>query len=220
MRVLGIQIANGFSPEARVLAQLLANRSGAYDALVQHHEWTGDATSAEKFRQVSRSDVVSFDTGWRPNPDGRRHTLAKVASHVRFRLVLQTMMKEAQTYSPDVIVSNQQKWDCFAATYIARRLRKPQVILLCFLIGPWLGRSVLHRLTTCDHVVAIDEYARTDALSHGVQTDRVTKVLPPMTPLPGASPGDARGSPGGARRAVQRPTGRDRGPPRSSEGTA
>jgi glycosyltransferase involved in cell wall biosynthesis len=105
------------------------------------------------------------------------------------------MLRIARTYEPDVIISSQQRWDCFAASYIAKRLNRAQIIQLYYPIGPSLGRHVVSRLLTCDHVIAVDEYARADAMRHGVRPDAITKVLPPMTPLPAA--------PEGARREVR-----------------
>lgn len=58
-------------------------------------------------------------------------------------------------------------------------------------IGPWLGRSVVRRLRTCECVIAIDDHARNSALRHGVRPERIAKVLPPIRP-PAAAPSDAR----------------------------
>jgi glycosyltransferase involved in cell wall biosynthesis len=189
MKLLGTQIANGYSPEARVFASLLGHRQEDYEALVLHHDWSGDRTSADRFEHDARARVARFDTGWRPNPDNRRSLFSKMLSYVRFRRALPAMARTAREYNPDVIYSCQQKWDCAAATYIARRLNKPQIIHLHYIIGPWLGKSALARLLTCDHVVTVSDFIRDEAIRHGVRTERVTTIRNGLAPFPPAAPG-------------------------------
>jgi glycosyltransferase involved in cell wall biosynthesis len=200
MKVFGIVINQGYpssvlAAEIRVFAQLLANRADRYDALVCVQDWPENRTSADRFSSLSNARVTKIDMGWRPNPFGRRSAFSKAGSFLRFRAMLPEMLRIARTYEPDVIISSQQRWDCFAASYIAKRLNRAQIIQLYYPIGPSLGRHVVSRLLECDHVIAVDEYARADAMRHGVRPDAITKVLPPMTPLPAA--------PEGARREVR-----------------
>ncbi|MFN0074170.1 MAG: glycosyltransferase family 4 protein [Chloroflexota bacterium] len=188
MRVLGVHIAHGFSSEARVFAEWLGQRSGQYDPLVLFQASKGEPQSADKFRATSRATLQTIDTGWRPNPENKRSVLAKAASHARFRIALIEMLMRAKAFNPDVIFSNQQKWDCHAATFISKMLKIPHALLLCYPIGDSLGREVLTRIESCDHLIVIDEYARQDALQHGVPGERVTKVLPTIAAAPRVEP--------------------------------
>lgn len=188
VRLFGVQIAHGFSSEARVFAGLLEHRNSRYQALVLHHDWPGDRTSAERFASTASVPLLRMDTGWRPNRDGRRPLLDKVYSRLRFRLMLPKMLAAARRYDPDVVYSNQQAWDCTAATYIARRLRRPQIIHLHYTIGPWLRRPTLRALPRADRVVCISEYIRQMALAYGIAPDRAVtvrntlKLMPPPEP--------------------------------------
>jgi glycosyltransferase involved in cell wall biosynthesis len=195
VRILGVQIANGYAAEARVSARTLGLRDNGHDGLVIHHSWSGDLASAEAFERDARVRLVRIDTGWRPNPDGRRSIAAKAVSHLRFRATLPVMSWLAQRYAPDVVVSSQQQWDCFAASFIARHLKKPQVIHLHYNIGPWLGDGPLRRLRACDHVVAVSDFIRDQLLRYGVPSDRVTTIRNGMAPSPP--------SPASVRRAVR-----------------
>jgi glycosyltransferase involved in cell wall biosynthesis len=188
MRVLAVQIANGYSAEARVLASLLGWRGGE-DVLVLHHSWAGDRASADKFAQNARGHLEQFDAGWRPNPNGKRSAMARIGSRLRFRTMLPAIRQTARNYGPNIVISCQQRWDCGAAASIARHLAIPQVIYLCYNIGPWLGDAVLTRLLTCDHVIAVSDFIRDQAVRHGVAPQRVTTIRPAMRPFSPASPG-------------------------------
>src|SRR3569833_3455976 len=56
MRALGIQIANGYSPEARILSGLLGPRDLKTDVRVLMHSWASDRTSAQRFACDARAD--------------------------------------------------------------------------------------------------------------------------------------------------------------------
>jgi glycosyltransferase involved in cell wall biosynthesis len=105
------------------------------------------------------------------------------------------MVAIAKDFRPDVIYSSQQHWDCLAATYIAKRLDKPQIIHLHYNIGPWLRRQPMNRLLTCDRVVTVSEFIRQDALLHGCTQDQVVTVFNAAPILPPA--------PAGAREAIR-----------------
>ena len=184
VRILGVQIANGYAAEARVNATMLGLRDTGRHGLVIHHSWPGDVASADAFERDARVPLARIDTGWRPNPDGRRSLAAKAFSHLRFRATLPVMRRLARNYAPDVVLSSQQQWDCFAASSIARHLRKPQVIHLHYNIGPWLGDGPLRRLLACNHVIAVSDFIRDQVLQHGVPPHRVTTIRNGMAPSP------------------------------------
>ncbi len=185
MKILAIQIANGFSSEARVLATLLAHRSHG-DALVLHHEWTGDTVSPAQFRQMARTDVAGFDMGWRPHTSGLRSIPGKLVARARFRLRLPALYQAARRYDPDVLISNQQIWDCSATTYLATLLKKPQIIHLHYNIGWWLRPATLSRLRTCEHVITVSDFIRQQAIDFGIPPARVTTIHNAMPPLSAA----------------------------------
>lgn len=186
MKLLGVQIANGFSPEAQVFAHLLAHRGDAYDARVLLHDWPGDTEqSAARFADIAQAPTVSLDTGWRPNERATRGRVSKLQSIANFRRSLPELLRAATRYDPDVVYSNQQIWDCAAATYIAKQLRKPQIVHLHYTVGPWLQPSPLlrpllgdplRRLRECDLVVTVSDFIRDEALQHGVNRERVVTV--------------------------------------------
>ena len=195
LRLLGIQIANGFSPEARVFAGLLAHTSpDAVKTQVLHHRWTGDADSLPAFQAASEAKVQALDFGWRSTAANRslRH---KSLSRLRFLAALPRALALARRFQPDVIYSCQQHWDCQAATYVARRLGVPQIIHLHYIVGPWLHKPVLHRLKTCAEVLTVSDFIREEALRHGTPPERVVTVRNAMTVPASADPavrGDVR----------------------------
>jgi glycosyltransferase involved in cell wall biosynthesis len=182
LRLLDIQIANGYSAEARVLASVLGPRDPIDDVLALYHVWPG-GPGAEAFARAAQARVDVLDTGWRPNPRGRRSMLGRAYSRLRFRTTLPSMLRTARAYRPDVIMSSQQQWDCAAATYLACRTGRPQIMYLHYLIGPWLTQGVIDRLTTCDHVLAVSGFIREHAIAHGVRPDRVTTVTPSLAAM-------------------------------------
>ena len=188
MRFLGVKIADGFSSEASVFAALLhpdfADLPGAarirFDVLYQTSP--GDTQGAERFQDAVSPEVVlhSQDFGWRP-PLAGRSVGFKVRTHARFYTQLPGALRKVRRLRPDIIYSSQESWDCRVATFLARRLRRPQIIHLHYVIGPWLGTSVLKRLHDCDHVLAVSNFIREEAIRHGVAPDRVTTVYNSVT---------------------------------------
>ncbi len=180
LRLLGVQIQNGFSPEARVFANLLRYRQDAYEAKVLHHYHAPNSEWAEKFEAASDTSLFRIDTGWRPVRGGRS-LAARIESRLRFRLAMPEMLRLAREYDPDVIYSCQQVWDITAATYLAKKLDKPQIVHLHYIIGPWLGKLALSRLKTCDHIVTVSDYIRQEVLDYGIAPDKVTTVRNAMS---------------------------------------
>lgn len=185
IKFLGVQIANGYSPEAHVFASLLAHCDpAALDAHVVHHQWPGDKESLSRFGAAAGISPTPLDFGWR-SVAASRPLRQKIFSRVRFQRSLPRALALARSINPDVVYSSQQFWDCQAATYIARRLRRPQVIHLHYTIGPWLHRPVLNRLRTCAQVIAISDFIRRQALDHGVPEERVATIRNTVAvPLP------------------------------------
>lgn len=193
LRLLGLQIANGFSPEARVFAGLLAQTDPeAVTARVLHHTWAGDPQSLTAFQAASGAEVQALDFGWRSTAANRslRH---KSLARLRFLAALPRALALARRFQPDVIYSCQQLWDCQAATYIARRLRVPQIIHLHYVVGPWLHKPVLHRLHTCAGVLTVSDFIREEALRHGTPPERVVTIRNAMT-VPDATDPTVRGA--------------------------
>ncbi len=188
-RLLGVQIANGYSSEASVFAGLLAHTDRAIvEPHVLHHQWAGDLQSAKTFQQISGASLQMLDFGWRSMTPGRSLP-AKAQARLRFLAALPRALALARRLNPDIIYSSQQLWDCQAATYLARKLGKPQVIHLHYIIGSWLHRPVLGRLLTCEHVVAVSDFIREEALRHGVKAEKVTTIRNTVPATPPADPG-------------------------------
>lgn len=195
-RLFGIQIANGFSPEARVFAGLLrhsaADGGPLHGAHVLQHAWRDEDAppAAERFRQGAGAGVTveTLDFGWRSQAAGRP-LAERLTGRARFALALPRALRRASAARPDIVYSSQQLWDCLVATAISRRLRIPQVIHLHFIVGPHLHRPVLRRLLTCDHVVTVSDFIREEALRHGVAPERVTTVRNALPVLPTPPPG-------------------------------
>ncbi|HVK04794.1 MAG TPA: glycosyltransferase family 4 protein [Armatimonadaceae bacterium] len=200
MRLLGLHINHGFSPEARVFAGLLRHRGDDYSALVLHHAYpvdaapaaagsTGatDADAADRFASEANVEVFRFDGGYRPW-SARRSLAEKVRGAAQFQVSLRRLLPVARAFAPDVVYSNQQAADCLAATFLARRLARPQIIHLHYHIGPWLKRPVLDRLRTCDHVVAISDFIRACGLEHGIAPGRITTVRNALDAAPFSPP--------------------------------
>ena len=174
-----MHVANGFSPEARVLASVFAHRQ-SMDVLVLHHHWSGDPESANRFADTGHVTVTRVDFGWRPPPLG---LLRKASGRVKFQLSRAVALRAARSYAPDIIISSQQVWDCTMATYLARRLGTKQVIQLHYAVGWWLGKLPLARLQTCDEVIAISDFIAEQAIAHGVPRHRVTTIKNTTLPL-------------------------------------
>lgn len=189
VRLLGFQVANGYSPEARVFAGLLAHAGpNALEPHVFYHAWEENPQSIERFQKDSGALVQPIDFGWRSvSPD--RSLRAKMRARLHFLAALPRALVLARRINPDVIYSCQQLWDCQVATYVARKLNKPQVIHLHYIVGPWLHRPVLERLRTCDHVVTVSDFIREEALRHGILPERVTTIRNTMTASPLPEPG-------------------------------
>lgn len=189
-RLLGVQIANGYSPEARVFAQLLSGRRDRYEVQVIHQ--AVDQKDTLRFKEASGSSLIPVDTGYRPtyhSKDPKLKAAARISFLLRFPLVMHRLTQKVRDWKPDVIYSCQQKWDCRAATLLAKRLGVPQIIHLHYIVGPFLGKQPLERLLDCDHVITVSNFIREQALQHGVAPDRITPILNAMRPLPEAVPG-------------------------------
>lgn len=187
-KLLGVIIANGLSSENRVFATLLGAHDDQYDARVLMHQRTGD-TAADRFAELSGCTTAGMDTGWRPSPYLRRGNPMRASVAVRYARSMNALTEDARRFAPDVVYSSQQHVDCRAATRIADRIEIPQIIHLHYNVGPWLRRIVLKQLRSADHVVAVSEFIRKQAISHGVAEDRVTTIHNAVAPFP---PPDAR----------------------------
>ena len=189
IRLLGVQIANGLSPEARVYARLLRGCSpGSVTAQTLFHDWPGDRESARLFASESGTPTFPLDFGWRSVASGRP-AWEKVRDRLRFYAALPRALALARAANPDVIYSCQQFWDCRAATFLAQRLGKPQIIHLHYIIGPWLYAPVLERLKTCAHVLTVSEFIRDEALQFGIAPERVTAIRNTLPVPPPPEPG-------------------------------
>jgi glycosyltransferase involved in cell wall biosynthesis len=179
VRLFGIMIANGFSSEVRVGSQLLGGAPNV-DATLTVHRWGGDQTTPEKVEAESKAQISSMDFGWRPNPDATRPRWEVAASWAKLLSTIPELILRAKRANPDAIWSSQQKWDCTAASLVAAALRKPQIVHLYYVPGPWLGVVAQRRLKTATGVIACSAYTRERALLHGTPAARAFTVPNPV----------------------------------------
>ena len=102
---------------------------------------------------------------------------------IRFLSRIDTSIAAGVRFDPDVVYSSQQHYDCRTATRLAASLEIPQIIHLHYTIGPWLRRLVVKRLRTADHVVAVSDFIRRQAIDHGVAEERVTTIHNTIRPF-------------------------------------
>lgn len=187
LSVLCVQIANGCSPEFRVWERVSRSSASELEATVLYNYWAADEGDAARFQAIAERagapHMHPIDFGWRSSAAGRSF-LERATPHTRFLAALPKALRLARAARPDVIYSSQQLWDCRAATFLARRLRVPQVIHLHYHVGEWLHRPVLARLKSCDHVITVSEFIRREALRHGVAPEKVTTILNTADPAP------------------------------------
>lgn len=188
-KLFGVTVSHGLSSENRVFATLLAAREERYEALVVvHHDDDGAEDVPARFAALSRGTTVSLDTGWRPNPLSHRADPRRLLVALRYLRRIDAVVAEANDYGPDVVYSSQQHYDCRAVSKVARSLDVPQIVHLHYTVGPWLRRTVLDRLRTADHVVAVSDFIRQQAIGHGVLEDRITTIRNTVDPHTPADP--------------------------------
>ena len=172
------------SPRRRaVFAELLAERDARYDSCVLMHQENGTTGDIDRFAALAHTPVTTIDTGWRPNRTGRRLNPERARVALQYLSRIDSSVAVGEQLDPDVVYSSQQHYDCRTATRMAATLGVPQIIHLHYIIGPWLRRMVIKRLRTADHVVAVSDYIRTQAIEHGVSPDHVTTIRNPVRPF-------------------------------------
>src|SRR5450432_2817098 len=107
MKVFGVMIANGFSSEVSAGSRMLGNAPGVRTRFAVHSA-PGNNDAAAKVESNLKSDVITFDMGWRSNADGLRPRWAKAASWAKLSLVIPKLIARARAFQPDVIYSSQQ----------------------------------------------------------------------------------------------------------------
>jgi len=181
MKLLGVVIANGFSSEARVFANLLRERQGRYDVLIAHHEQADahpkDAGAPEEFERTARAPLFRFDSGWRRPPANGHSKAAKLRAQLMLHRRLPSVLAAARRFQPDIVYSSQQRWDCYFASALASVLRVPHVMHLHYVVGPWLGAFSLWRLRHAAGVVCVSEFIRSQVLANGTPADRARAIL-------------------------------------------
>ena len=192
MRFLGVKICHDLNSETRVFGSLLGQRRGGFDPFVLYNAWQGHPQGSDQFQAMSDATVIPVDTGWRPNPSGDRSLLAKMGSLARIHASIPGLVTRAKDLQPRVVYSSQQRWDCYVASQIAKRLGVPQIVHLHYVPGPWLGEHVQERLRTCDLLVTVSDFIRDLAIQHGVPADRVRTVRNTMSVVDRADPGARR----------------------------
>lgn len=193
-RVLYVQIAHGFSAEFRIFERFTQFAGSTLTPHVLYNAYDAKRDGSPRFaalttRQDAPCRVHALDFGWRLL-EPKQNVLSRYTNQARFVLSsLLSAVRIARRIQPDVVVSSQQHWDCYAATVIARRLRIPHIIHLHYTIGEYLRAFVLARLRTADRVITISEFIRSEALRHGVASERVHTIINPVDPVSSPPPG-------------------------------
>jgi glycosyltransferase involved in cell wall biosynthesis len=183
LRLLAVQAAKGYSPEASVFATLLGERRPGLEALVLLHQAPGEV-AAERFASVAKVRPVEFDMGFRLNEGGRRTLAQKAGSWARMLAVMPALLERARAFDPQVVYSSQQQWDVTIATALARLLGRPQVIHLHYRVGPWLRRIPLYALGRCDRIVAVSDFIARDASAAGLDARKIVRIHNAIRPAP------------------------------------
>jgi glycosyltransferase involved in cell wall biosynthesis len=183
VRTLHLQVAWGYSPEAKVQAQLFRHRRPDSRLLAYAQRIVSDPSFPERFGAEARARVLPVDVGWRAPWDPRSPT-TRLASVARLGASFPRLTRHAAAYRPDVIYSSQQRWDIGIASALAFALRRPHVVHVHYAVGPWLGLGVVRQLRTSAHVIAISDFIKSQLIEQGVRPERVTRVHNPVTPPP------------------------------------
>ncbi len=197
LRVLIVQ-HKGSSSEAKVVSTLISS---------MQHDMSDTTPNAVMVLQFGREqlshgarllalpevELVSIDIGGSLGVKQPRHRMIIYLS--RLVLSLPRILTQVRRFHPDVIYSSQQRWDVRLAILLASALRRPHVVHLHYLPGPWLGRDVGWWLKRCRQVICVSEFIRLKAVAAGVQSARtvvVRNVLPPEAIATGMTRSEAR----------------------------
>ena len=93
MRLLGVKINFDYNSEARVFATLLHHRRGRYDASVIYNCWEESSQGVAAFEMFAGAEAWRVDTGWRPNPDGKRSPIGKAVSAMKIHRSIPALIK-------------------------------------------------------------------------------------------------------------------------------
>lgn len=190
MKLVVAKINWHYSSETQVMARLLGHSVGEVDAMVLYNSWTDADPDVQRCAAETHARVEPFDFGYRPNTGAPRSVAMRAALFARFLASLPAALQRCRPYKPDIVYSCQQKTDCLAATWLAKKLNCPQVIHLHYPIGPWLGKQTIHRLRHCDRVIAVSRFIQGNAIAHGVPKPRIDTVCNPVVPIPQLTPAE------------------------------
>jgi glycosyltransferase involved in cell wall biosynthesis len=189
VRVLALHLTQPSWAEAKVLGGLLRRLDpGIEVTLITNAAGQGDPASHLADFGSSAVRAHPVDVGLPIDPQTPRPLTTRAAYQVRHRLRWRASLDLAEEFRPDVVYSSQQKFDCRLAGHIADRLGVPQIVHLHYVVGPYLGSGVVARLKSCERVLAVSDFIRSEALRNGVEAARVMTLLntidvPPEAPL-------------------------------------
>ncbi len=187
IRVLGIQHRSR-SPEATVFATLLSamqRDEGMQPRCVFTVVQFDDEASlayGEKSLKLPDVQMLSAPIGGSLGFPARRSK--KILMGARLLLALPGIVVRSLLFRPDVIYTSQQRWDVRMGVLLSFFLRKPHIIHLHYMPGPWLGKEAFWRLKHCARVVCVSEFIARKAVESGVPAQRVVAI---RNVLPAAS---------------------------------
>ena len=183
-RLFGVQIAGGFSSEARVFAGLLARRDDDIRARVLVHRDPTNPAAVLRFADMAGAEILPYDSGWRASRWGRPLQPGRLPVVGRYLLRLSRSAALAKEFDPEVVYSSQQNYDSRTATRIARDLDIPQIIHFHWTFDRHLRGPVAEWLKQVDCVIAVSDFIRDHAIENGVRPERIAVVRNTMTPMP------------------------------------
>jgi glycosyltransferase involved in cell wall biosynthesis len=198
VRVLAIQ-RDAVSPEAMVFSTLLSalqtGKESAGKCVFKVIQFNNEKALArgDELGLIPGVQVLSAHIGGSLGMPGSRRK--KIFTVGRLLLSLPKIIAHSWAFRPDVIYSSQQCWDVRLGVLLSFFLRRPRVIHLHYLPGPWLGREVLWELKRCARVIGVSEFIHRKAIEAGLPSQRVVairNVLAADALQVGISPAEAR----------------------------
>ena len=201
LRLLAVQTTSSLTSEVTVLYTLLKNlyplareKGIAVNVLlvqgIDGHTYDEiGRRAASLLRQIPNVTVHELNVGKLGQESRSRFArVEKIRDLVSVQLARKRLVAKARAFQPDVVYSAQQIWDLRVSTPLARSLACPQIIHVHYNVGPALGPGVVETLRQAHMVIAVSDFIRDDAISHGVQPGRVHAIYNSIAVPPTQSP--------------------------------
>jgi len=134
---------------------------------------TGD--NAMSFPWPDHVRYIDFgrDLSITPRPSRSQRALMMLRT---FPVALRTVFSQVRAIRPDLLYTSQQKYDVRLARVLSRLFQIPHVIHIHYIFGSWLGADVLHAIQRSQHLIAVSEFIRQNALLQGIPPSAISTV--------------------------------------------